>query len=251
MKFQRIFTIVKMEMRRQIMDPLVLIFTLLLVPILVLLFGLSMGDNYGWHPDYTIFEIMVPGLLAYSCLLTIYDAASSVTAERESGLQKRLYTTPLSSAEYIVSQMISYTIKPLIQIILSLGMAFIVGYRPLNGFVGYLLIFAFLVVLTFCSVGFGMITSTFSKTASAAGGFAFIFIVPQQIFATFIPPEFMGAGSFKWIFPSFYATDAIGLIFAGTPLTDSIIWARMGILVLISAVIYLIGILLYEKGKRN
>ena len=102
MKFQRISTIVKMEMRRQIMDPLVLIFTILLVPIFVLVFGLSMGDNYGWHPDYTIFEIMVPGFLTYACLLTIYDAAASVTAERESGLQKRLYTTPLSSCIWFV-----------------------------------------------------------------------------------------------------------------------------------------------------
>ena len=72
MKPQRILTIVKMEMTRQLMDPLILVFTMLLVPLLILIFGLAMGDNYGWYPDYTIFEIMVPGFLAYGSLLTIY-----------------------------------------------------------------------------------------------------------------------------------------------------------------------------------
>ncbi len=251
MKPRRVLTIVKLEMTRQIMDPLVLVFTLLLVPLLILIFGFAMGDNYGWHEDYTIFEIMLPGFLAYASLLTIYDVAAAVAGERETGIQKRINTTPLTSAEYILSQMISYTIKPLIQVLLGLGLAVAVGYRPQNGVVGYLLVIAFLVLLTFCSVGFGLITANFAKTAGAAGGLAFIFIVPQQIFATFIPPAFIGADSFKWIFPSFYATEGLSYIFAGTPLTDSIIWRDFGILFTISIVIYVIGLLLYERNKRR
>ena len=251
MKSQRIFTIVKMEMKRLLREPLSLVFTLLLVPVLILIFGLTMGSNYGWHPDYTIFEIMLPGFLTYGSLLIIYDVASSVAGERELGIQRRINTTPLTSAEYIFSQMISYTIKPLIQVILGLGMAFIVGYRPKTSVVGYLLVIVFLVILTFCSAGFGLITANFAKSASAAGGLAFIFIVPQQIFATFIPPVFLGAEKFAWALPSFYATDSISLIFAGTPLIDSRIWFRLVILCTMSLVIYIIGTILYEKNKKS
>jgi len=251
MKTQRILTVVRMELKRLLREPLALVFTLLLVPALILLFGLIMGDNYGWHPDYTIFEIMLPGFLTYACLLTIYDVAASVASERELGIQKRINTTPLTSAEYVISQMISYTVKPLIQLILGLGMAFIVGFRPTTTVVGYLLVIVFLVILTFCSVGFGLITANFAKSASAAGGLAFIFIVPQQIFATFIPAAFMGADKFAWVLPSFYATDGLALILSGTPLTDSRIWIRLGILLAISIVIYAIGIVLYEKNKKS
>ena len=109
----------------------------------------------------------------------------------------------------------------------------------------------FLVLLTFCSVGFGLITANFAKTASAAGGLAFAFIVPQQIFATIIPSEFMGADKFAWIFPSFYATDGLSLIFTGTPLTDIDLWIRLGLLLAISIVIYVIGLLIYEKNKNK
>jgi len=252
MKIKRILTIVKMEMLRIIRQPLVSVFTLLLVPLLILVFGLTMGNNYGWHEDYSIFEIMVPGFLAYASLMTIYDVAASVAGEREFGLQRRINTTPLTSAEYIISQLIAYTIKPLLQFLLGFGIAYAVGYRPLATAAGYLLVIVFLMLLTFCSVGFGLITAHFTKSASAAGGLAFIFIVPQQIFATFIPPAFIGANSFKWIFPSYYATESIGWIFGDLfPLTSVEILMRLGILFAISVVIYIVGIIVYEKKKNT
>ena len=251
MKTQRVFTIVKMELTRQLRDPLVLIFTTLFVPLLIVVFGLALGDSYGWGPEYSIFEIMLPGWLAYAGLLTIYDVAAGVAAERESGLEKRIYSTPLTSAEYVFSQMIAYSIKPIIQLLLGLVAAVAVGFRPLNGVLGYLLVFVSMVIFTFSSVGFGMITATFAKTASAAGGLAFVFIVSQQIFGTFIPPAFLGAGSLEWVIPSWYPTRLMGLVFAGTSLTFWGIWVRFGVLVAFSIVIYVIGILLYERKKRR
>jgi len=98
------------------MDCVSLVFTLLLVPALIQIFGLLLGSNYGWGDEYTIFEIMVPGCLAYGSLLSIYDVAASVASERELGLQRRINTTPLTTPEYVFSQLISYTIKPLLQL---------------------------------------------------------------------------------------------------------------------------------------
>ncbi len=263
MKLRRVFTVVKMEMTRQIMDPLVLVFTMLLVPILILVFGLAMGNNYGWDESntYTIFEMMLPGFLAYAGLLTIYDVAAGVAGERETGIQKRINTTPLTTAEYLFSQMISYTIKPIIQLVLGLGIAVAVGYRPKIffgteysiglKFAGCIMVILFMVIFTFCSVGFGLITATLVKTASAAGGLAFIFIVPQQIFGSIIPPYILGMNAIGWAMPSWYAAQGMGLLFAGTPFTYWELWVRFGVLLAFSLVIYVIGILLYERKKRS
>ncbi len=250
MKSRRIFAIVKMEMKRLLRDPLALVFTILLVPLLILVFGLTMSDKFGWHPDYSVFEIMLPGFLAYASILTIYDVAASVAGERELGIQRRVNSTPLTTTEYVASQLISYTIKPLIQFILGIVVAYIVGFRPVNSFVGYLLIVLFLIILTFCSVGFGLITASFVKSGSAAGGLAFLFIVPQQIFGSFIPPSFLGAEKLAYVLPSYYATDSIGSIFTGVSLADGQIWINLAILSAISLVIYIVGALLYEKKKK-
>lgn len=251
MEFQRISTLVKMELTRQVKDPLVLVFTTLFVPGLIALFGLTLGNSYGWGPQYSIFEIMLPGWLAYAGLLTIYDVASGVAAQRESGIERRLYSTPLTSAEYIFSQMISYSIKPIIQLLLGLGVAIAVGFSPLNGLLGYLLVFLVMVIFSFSSVGFGMITATMAKTSSAAGGLAFVFIVPQQILGTFLPPSFLGLASLEWIIPSWYPTRIMGMVFAGTALSNWEILVRFGLLLAFSVVIYAVGIALYEKKKKT
>lgn len=251
MKTKRILTMVQMETIRIFREPLTLIFTLLLVPGLILVLGLALDSNYGWGETKSIFEVMVPGLLAYGSLLTIYDVAASVAGGRDQGLQRRINTTPLTSTEYIGSQMISYMIKPLLQLVLGLAIAIMVGFNTTITVVGYLLVFVFLVILTFCSVGLGLITANFAKSANAAGGLAFLFIVPQQIFATMIPPEFLGVEAIAIFMPSYYATDGLTLIFDGTPLTDPAIWIRMGILFAFSFVTYLIGIFVYEKNKNK
>ena len=75
--------------------------------------------------------------------------------------------------------------------------------------------------------------------------------IPQQIFGTFIPPSFLGADILEWIIPSWYPTRLLGLIFAGTPLTDWEIWVRFGVLLAFSIAVYVIGILFYERKKRR
>jgi hypothetical protein len=160
--------------------------------------------------------------------------------------------------------MISYTIKPLIQFILGIGIALAVGYRPRStNFLDYIVVAVFLIILTFNSVGFGLITANLAKSGGAAGGLAFAFIIPQQILATFIPDFILGVQSISWLFPSHYATESIMLLFLGTPLSGSaeifyelvipgsVIWKNLAILVAITVVIYTIGIIIHEVNKRK
>ncbi|NHJ49108.1 MAG: ABC transporter permease [Asgard group archaeon] len=271
MKTQRILTIVKLEMTRQVINPMILVFTTLLVPLLMLVFGFALGENtadkWGGAPGTTIFDHMVPGFLAYAALLTIYDVAAGVAGERETGIQKRINTTPLTTAEYILSQMISYSVKPIIQLALGLGVAVAVGFRPAiffgtayslgMKFVWILIMILFMVIFSFSSVGLGLITATFAKTANAAGGLAFAFIVPQQIFGSFIPPYILDMNWMGWIMPSWYAARGMQLTFTGDPYGVGIaqfpseIWVRLGVLIAFSIVIYALGIILYERKKRR
>ncbi|MHA1200361.1 MAG: ABC transporter permease [Candidatus Heimdallarchaeaceae archaeon] len=253
MKVRRILTMVKMELTRQVKDPLVLVFTTFLVPLMILLFGLAMNNEPAWGTEHSVFIHMVPGLLVYACILTIYDVAASVASERELGLQKRLNTTPLTTVEYTLSQMITYSIKPLVQFALGYGIAYALGYRPELSFVRYLLAIVFLLLLTFCSVGFGLITAHLVKSSSAAGGLAFVFIVPQQILSSIIPPWVMGLDKVAMAMPSFYAQDSLYFYIFNTAesLTHPTLWMNFGILVAITVVIYAIGLFIYERKKKE
>ena len=251
MKTQRILTIFRMEMKKMLRNPLLLFFTLFFSALLIAIFGLTLGNNYGWGPELSIFEHMVPGLFAYSGVLTTMHVAVSVTSDRAEGVQRRINTTPITSGELIGGQMLSYTIIPLIQTAVMLLTALLVGYRPFITAGGVALVFVFMIFLTFVSVGFGMICAIIAKKPDTASSLAFIFIVPQQLFGTFI---YMGeaAEAVNPFMPSWYPTDAIYRMFnEGQPLTTLEIWRDLGVIVLLAIIIYVIGIKLYDRYKNK
>ena len=250
MKRQRILTVFRMEMKKLIRTPMFLYFSLFFVAMLVIILRLALGSNYGWGPERSVFEHMVPGLFAYSGILTIFTVASSVTGDRDNGLQRRMNTTPITSGEVIGGQMLSYTIIPLIQTAIILITALLIGFRPNITVAGIALVFVFSIILSFCSVGLGLITATIAKDARAAGSLAFIFIVPQQMFGSFI---YMGEATkvIGYAMPSQYVTDALYRIFYGTTLTDVNIWIDLVVIVIISIIIYIIGLKLYDKYKST
>ncbi len=250
MKRQRILTVFRMEMKKLIRTPMFLYFSLFFVAMLVIILALALGSNYGWGPERSVFEHMVPGLFAYSGILTIFTVASSVTGDRDNGLQRRMNTTPITSGEVIGGQMLSYTIIPLIQTAIILITALLIGFRPNITVAGIALVFVFSIILSFCSVGLGLITATIAKDARTAGSLAFIFIVPQQMFGSFI---YMGEATkvIGYAMPSQYVTDALYRIFYGTTLTDVNIWIDLIVIVIISIIIYVIGLKLYNKYKST
>ncbi len=250
MKKQRILTVFRMEMKKLIRTPMFLYFSLFFVAMLVIILALALGSNYGWGPERSVFEHMVPGLFAYSGILTIFTVASSVTGDRDNGLQRRMNTTPITSGEVIGGQMLSYTIIPLIQTAIILITALLIGFRPNITVAGIALVFVFSIILSFCSVGLGLITATIAKDARTAGSLAFIFIVPQQMFGSFI---YMGEATkvIGYAMPSQYVTDALYRIFYGTTLADVNIWIDLVVIVIISIIIYVIGLKLYGKYKST
>lgn len=239
-----------MEMKKLIRTPMFLYFSLFFVAMLVIILALALGSNYGWGPERSVFEHMVPGLFAYSGILTIFTVASSVTGDRDNGLQRRMNTTPITSGEVIGGQMLSYTIIPLIQTAIILITALLIGFRPNITVAGIALVFVFSIILSFCSVGLGLITATIAKDARTAGSLAFIFIVPQQMFGSFI---YMGEATkvIGYAMPSQYVTDALYRIFYGTTLTDVNIWIDLVVIVIISIITYVIGLKLYDKYKST
>ncbi len=251
MKRQRILTVFRMEIKKLIRTPMYLFFSLFFVAMLVVILGLALSSTYGWGPDAygtprSIFEHMVPGLFAYSGIMIIFTFASSVTGDRDNGVQRRMKTTPITSGEVIIGQMLSYTIIPLFQTVIILITALLMGFNPILTVEGVIMVFIFMIFLSFCSVGLGLITATIAKDARAAGSLAFIFIVPQQLFGSFI---YMGDAMrvIGVVMPSQYVTEGIYRIFFGGTLTDIFIWLDLLVIVIISFIIYVIGLKLYDR----
>ena len=131
-------------------------------------------------------SFIAPGMFTFASIFLIMMVAQSFTQDRENGMMKRIRISPTTPTEFMASQVVSYMGIALIQAALVFAMTYALGFRPEVGAATYG--FAFMLVLLFSlsNVGFGLITATISKTASAATGISFLFLLPQLFLGTFV-----------------------------------------------------------------
>ncbi|MHA1929509.1 MAG: ABC transporter permease [Candidatus Thorarchaeota archaeon] len=199
--------------------------------------------------DLSQWDFMAPGIFAFSALFMIMTVSQSLTVERDGGLLKRMSTTPVTASEYIGARALSYMCVGVVQTLVVFAGSFAIGYRPDTDLAG--LAFAFLIVVTFTltSVGLGLITAVIAKSADTATGIAFIFIMPQMFFGTFMPlgglTEIIGS-----FMPSGFVTHALTtLLLRGAPISTLSIWIDLLVVAIIGIVVLVIGAVLF--GRQN
>ena len=246
MNTQRILALMKMELYKILREPAYLFLMILFPAVLTITFGFAFGD-----PELGMdFNLMAPGLFAYACIFIIMTVAQSFADFREQGLLRRLNTTPMSSTDFMFSNILSNMIISMVQVVIVFVLALLFGFRSNSDIVGILLAFLLMALFSLSSVGLGLITASVSKSAGTATGISFIFILPQMFFGTFIPITDT-TRPIAMFLPSYYATDALTSIFSGASLTSANILIDFAFISIVSIVIIIIGILLFKKSGNK
>jgi len=195
------------------------------------------------------FDFMAPGMFTFASIFLIMIVAQSFTEDRENGMMKRMRITPTTPTEFMLSQVLSYTVIALIQAILIFSMVYLMGFRPnVDSFV-YIFAFVLVVVFSLSNVGFGLITATVSKSSGAATGLSFLFVLPQLFLGTFVGASLSSAAQVAGKFvPSYYVTDALTSLFLrGAALTSPVVLLDLAAVLISCVAILAAGIVLYGK----
>ena len=126
-----------------------------------------------------VFEIMGAGLLITGPVVIISTLASHFAEEKELGAIQRLITTPVSRHTILLSGLFSQLIVGAIQIVIIIIFGALVGMN-FHPNANILLVFFIPFLITFTSLGFGLILASFIKTSGSAGGLAWFIILPLQ-----------------------------------------------------------------------
>ena len=230
-----------MELKKLIRQPAHLFLSLLFPAILTLTFGFVFRD-----PELGMdLNVLIPGLISYAVIFIIMTIAQSFSTERQEGLLKRMNTTPMTSAEFMGSQIITNMMVAILQVIVVFVIATLMGFRPKSGVNGIFLAFPVIALFSLSSVGLGLITATVSKNPETATGVSFVFILPQMFLGTFIPITDTTRQIAQFI-PSYYVVDALTLIFGGD-WTNANILLDVSVISIVSVIIVAIGIMLFNK----
>ena len=194
------------------------------------------------------FSYMAPGLFSFAAIFLIMLVSQALTTERAQGILSRISVTPTSTNEIFSGLVVSNVLVSAVQVALVFLASYAMGFRPQGGLVGVAVATVFVLILTVCSVGFGLITAAIARSEGAATGISFIFLLPQMLLGTFVPaPEFISR-----LVPTYYVTDSLSSIFLrGASVTSPAVLSNLLALVGSSAFIIVLGIVLFKRlGSR-
>lgn len=200
----------------------------------------------------SVFAMFAPGLFAFASIYMIMMVAQSYTTERENGVLSRIVVTPATSADVIMGSVISYLAIGLIQALLVFVCVYALGYHPVADAAGLLVGFLIVSVFALCNIGFGLITAAIAKSAGAATGISFLFLLPQLFLGTFVGMALsstaQAAGRFV---PAYYVTDALTSLFTrGAAVTSQTVLTDLSVVMVSSVVILVIGIQTFKRFGR-
>jgi len=152
----------------------------------------------------------------------------------------------------MLSEVVSYMVIGLGQVLLIFAASYGLGYHPKAGVEGIGLGFLIAVIFSTCNVGFGLITAAISKNTGAATGLSFLFVLPQMFLGTFVGTALsataQSAGKFV---PAYYVTDALTSLFTrGAAVTSGTVLLDLFAVLGFSVVILMVGIVLFNRFTR-
>ena len=129
-----------------------------------------------YNPKLRFIDFVIPGIVGLILqLLTVTLMACTIARERESGTLSQLLVTPLRRTEIVVGKVLPYLAVSIVLIGMTLATGryhFQVMYRA------PLLLGALCLLFLLCSLGTGLLISTFCHTQAQAIQFAVFYLLP-------------------------------------------------------------------------
>jgi ABC-2 type transport system permease protein len=197
--------------------------------------------------QFSQFDFMVPGLFAFAAIFMTMTVSSTIVEEKGKGLLRRIYVTPTSPSEFMLSHGASNMTFAALQTGLIFAIAALLGFKPAVGWESYAMVFLCVLIFALCNVGFGLIVASIATNSGTATGLSFIILIPQMFLGTFVPvPQTVAQ-----FVPSYYVTDAVTSLFLrGAPVFSPTILFDLLVLSTVSILVFVAGVLVFKKfGK--
>jgi ABC-2 type transport system permease protein len=180
----------KRELRRTIRSVDMLITSLVIPVSIMLVFVIVFGGAI--ERDGSYIDYVVPGTLILCAGFGSAVTAVSVAKDMKAGIIDRFRTMPIFGASVLVGHVVASILRNLVSIVIVLGVAFALGYRPAAAPGDWALIALYLVLViasfTWLSCAGGLLLSE-----EAAGSINFIFLFVPYVSSGFVAADTMPA----------------------------------------------------------
>jgi len=191
-------------------------------------FGGTLGAGLGSvaHGG-TYINYVAPGILVMTVASGCETTAINLCMDMSEGIIARFRTMAISRASVLTGQVLGSLIRTLISVVLVVGVALLMGFRPTTNPVAWIAALGVIVLFTFAVTWMGVVFGLVGKTPAGANSLALIFLLLTFTSSAFVSTESM-AGWVRWFAQYQPVTPVIdtrrGLLL-GTPIGDSAVMA--------------------------
>ncbi len=182
-------------------------------------------------------NFLVAGILVQMAAFGALTTSLSVATDLKRGIIDRLKSFPIASWTVLMGHVTADLVRNILSSIILIGVALLIGFRPVATFTDWLLITAIVLLFTFAISWISAILGLIAKSVEAVQWMGFLLIFPLTFAsAAFAPTQSMAKGIrvFAENQPVTHVIEAIRALMIGTPIgnhgTLSIIWC-VGIVV--------------------
>jgi ABC-2 type transport system permease protein len=143
----------------------------------------------------TSFDYIFSGMLGFAIIgLGIFGPTNAFPEMKKQGILRRLRTTPISTAQFVISNVLSYVVIGLISMSALLAVGLSVFHLNMRG--SYLTLVALLIIGIITIFGFGMAVGGWAKNEQQAAPLSNIVAFPMMFlsgtfFPTYLMPEWL------------------------------------------------------------
>ncbi|MDX6264509.1 MAG: type transport system permease protein [Kribbellaceae bacterium] len=222
--------------------------------IMMLLFGLVFGKTFsagigGNGFDYL--DFLTPGILLMSIASGTMSPAVGAAMDMSDGIVARFRTMAIFRPAVLTGHVLGNVILTIVSLVLVIGFALLIGFRPNASVVDWLLAAGLLIALTISLTWFAIALGLTSKTAEGASNIVLpISLLLPFLSNTFIPLESMPSG-IRWFaeYQPFTAViDTLRHLLLGMPMDRGTGWLAVAWCAAIALVGYLWAQKTYNKG---
>jgi ABC-2 type transport system permease protein len=195
-------TMVRRNFVHMVRYPVGLMVGVALPAVFLLLFVYVLGDTLGaglgvsgGREEYLAY--VIPGILIMTIASGSQGTAISVAMDMSQGIVARFRTMDISRAAVVNGHVLGNATQSLLALVLMVGIALLVGFRPVAGFGGWLAVAAALVLITLAITWVGVVCGMVTKSVENASNLPLPLVILPFFGSGFIPADAMPDG-LRW-----------------------------------------------------
>jgi ABC-2 type transport system permease protein len=202
------------------------VFNAVLMPVVMLfMFVYLLGDAFSVGVDYV--DYATPGMMLLAVCYGLGATATSANADMTKGIINRFKVMDVPRGAVLTGKVVASVLTNLVAIVVLVGVAFALGFRPSASFADWLGVLGLVVLLAVATGWFTVALGLFAKSPETAGLAAVPLIMLPFFSSAIVPAEKMGPGvrQFAEYQPFTPIIETLRGLLAGTPSSSDAITA--------------------------